>query len=99
MADKTLRNFSGALEEAVGAGEELEDTAARQVSGRLLDKATGARLAGFTVRAFDLDAAGEPKDLGYDITSANGLFALAYQTPLDTSRHQSKESQRGRRIS
>ena len=51
---------------------------ARQVIGRLLDQETEIPLAGFTVRAFDLDAGSEPRDLGHDVSDGNGLFVFVY---------------------
>ncbi len=38
----------------------------------------GAPLAGYTVRAADLDAYPEPRELGYDISNKRGLFTLIY---------------------
>ena len=49
--------------------------------GQFLNQETSAPLAGYTVRAFDLDAGPEPKDLGFDITNATGLFTVTYTAP------------------
>ncbi|MBI3969614.1 MAG: hypothetical protein HY329_28560, partial [Chloroflexi bacterium] len=49
-----------------------------ELRGHLLNQASGAPLAGFTVRAFALDAGSQPRDLGYDLTDAAGRFALVY---------------------
>lgn len=48
------------------------------VSLRLVDRETDGLLDGYTVRAFDLNSGEEPRDLGFDITNARGLFSIVY---------------------
>jgi peptidoglycan hydrolase-like protein with peptidoglycan-binding domain len=74
----------GELKAEHTAREEANFTT-HQVVGRLLDQATNEPLVPFSVRGFDLDAGNQPKDLGQDITNANGLFGLVYTTAPDTS--------------
>jgi hypothetical protein len=50
----------------------------RPVAGRLLHRDTGAALVSYRVRAFDLDAGAEPKDLGFDRSDVQGQFMLFY---------------------
>lgn len=57
---------------------------AHEFVGQLLNQEREEPLAGFTVRAFDLDAEGEPKDLGYDMTDRRGRFAVVYTMPRRT---------------
>lgn len=60
---------------------EPTDAIPREFVGRLLNQGSDVPLAGFTVRAFDLDAGAEPEDLGYDMTNEDGTFATAYTVP------------------
>ncbi|MCB9102284.1 MAG: hypothetical protein H6632_22290 [Anaerolineales bacterium] len=53
----------------------------RRVLGRLLDEASGEPVVGYRVQAFDL-ADGET-DLGFDLSDAQGLFALSFVTAAD----------------
>jgi hypothetical protein len=60
------------------------DKVAREFTGQLLNRETGAPLVGFTVRGVDLDAADEgPRETGYGITNARGLFSVVFNTPRD----------------
>ncbi len=53
-----------------------------EIQGQLLNQETGAALtAGIVIHAFDLDAGPQPKDLGQERTSGQGLFALVYRAP------------------
>jgi hypothetical protein len=63
--------------------EEPKPEISHKLIGRLVNAATNQPLAGFTVRAFDLDAEAAPKPLGYDITNAQGLFVVVYTTPAE----------------
>jgi hypothetical protein len=54
---------------------------ARRFVGRLVNEEGGAPLAGLIVQGFDLDAGEVPKNLGQDVTSTAGLFALLYHVP------------------
>lgn len=49
--------------------------------GQLTDQETEAPVVGFTVRGFLLDPAGNPVDLGQDITQVDGQFTLSYTAP------------------
>lgn len=54
---------------------------ARLIKARANEAEPVEPLAGFTVRAVDLDADPEPRQLGYDITNKRGLFTLVYTAP------------------
>jgi hypothetical protein len=58
----------------------------------------GAPLAGFIVRAFDPGVGREPEDVGYDVTSADGLLALACPVTPGAFWQQREEDQCGRRL-
>lgn len=48
--------------------------------GQLLHEETGMPLTGFSVRAFDLDAGAEARNLGRVVSDDQGMFTLAYTT-------------------
>src|SRR5262249_6532043 len=52
-----------------------------QATGQLLDQETGAPLARFTVRVFDLNAGGDPLALGSVSTSGKGMVTFNYAAP------------------
>lgn len=52
-----------------------------KLRGQLLHEETGKPLAGFSVRAFDLDAGAEARNLGRAVSDDQGMFTLAYTTP------------------
>jgi hypothetical protein len=52
-----------------------------EVTLRLRDRDTDEPLSNYTVRAFDLDATGEPRELGFDLTNGGGLVNVFYTTP------------------
>lgn len=54
---------------------------ARRFVGQLVNEASGELLVGLVVQGFDLDAGDEPTNLGQDVTSNTGLFALPYVVP------------------
>lgn len=55
----------------------------RLVQGQLLNKETEVPLVGFRVQAFDLDAGAVPKDLGFDLSDALGMFYIFYTTAVE----------------
>jgi hypothetical protein len=54
-----------------------------QFVGRLLDQGAHKPLAGFTVRAFDLEDGPTPQPLSSDASNARGLFAIEFATNAD----------------
>ena len=53
----------------------------RAFAGQLLHEQQGRPLAGYMVRGYDLNA--DERDLGFDLTDAQGLFALVYPVPRE----------------
>lgn len=94
------------LDEIMGHLEQLKFErgllVAREVVGQLLNQETEKPLAGLTVHAVDLDAEGEPKDLGYDISDRRGRFVFVYiipsQTPLEEEDRRQRQAERRIRL-
>ncbi len=78
--------------------KDLNNVVTHKIIGQLVYEKTGASLAGYTVRAFDLDAGTHAKDLGYVITDTNGLFTLTYKTPRETLTNKRERVKAGRRL-
>jgi hypothetical protein len=56
-----------------------------ELTGRLLNESMDAPLADYTVRATDMDAQPEPRNLGRDITDEEGQFSFSYRIPPEAS--------------
>ena len=62
----------------------------RRFIGKLLNEGSGEPLVGLIVQGFDLDAGQEPKNLGQNVSNAEGVFALNYITPAGANRDQTR---------
>lgn len=74
------------------------DLIGHRITGQLLDQKTDKPLPRMIVHAFDLDAGPEPKDLGYDLTDAKGLFTVTYTTKRPPRKPRKTTSRRRLRL-
>lgn len=95
-ASPLLKLMQG-LTNKVPVADDARDVVMHPVYGQLVNQETGAPLVGFTVHAFDLDAGATPRDLGYQVTNGNGLFAIIYTMASEASPKAWKGVQAGRR--
>jgi hypothetical protein len=65
-----------------GAEEMRRETVLRAFVGRLLREETGMPLAGYAVRAYDLETGDPPTALGHEVTDS-AQFAFVYRTPRE----------------
>ena len=81
MVDKTR----GESSEEYSQAERRPQHEAPEFAAVLLDEQTRKPLAGYTVRAFDLDAGPDPVDLGTQTVDDSGRFVVRRKPPQKRS--------------